>query len=131
MTTINEGSQHSTPRTDTTYVPPRLYEGMIWDRDVMAPMRDGVRLCADVYRPRAEGKFPALLAIAGHNKDLQTPELANALPPQPAWSTVWQGGSEAGDSDYLTSRGYVHVVANPGALGNQRTAVPRSGISTI
>jgi predicted acyl esterase len=90
---------------------------MIWDRDVMAPMRDGVRLCADVYRPRAEGKFPALLAIAGHNKDLQTPELANALPPQPAWSTVWQGGSEAGDSDYLTSRGYVHVVANPRGFG--------------
>jgi uncharacterized protein len=115
--TINEGSQHSVPRSDTTYEPPRLYEGMTWDRDVMAPMRDGVRLCADVYRPRAEGKFPALLAIAGHNKDLQTPELANALPPQPAWSTMWQGGSEAGDSDYLTSRGYVHVVANPRGFG--------------
>ncbi len=114
---ISKGTQHSTPRLETTYEPPRLHEGMIWDRDVMAPMRDGVSLCADVYRPRAEGRSPALLAIAGHNKDLQTPDLANALPPQPAWSTMWQGGSEAGDSDYLTSRGYVHVVANPRGFG--------------
>jgi hypothetical protein len=114
---VNKGTQHSTPTLDTTYVPSHHYDGMIWDADVMAPMRDGVHLCADVYRPKADGKFPALLAIAGHNKDLQTPDLANELPPQPAWSTMWQGGSEAGDSDYLTSRGYVHVVANPRGFG--------------
>jgi len=114
---VNQGTQHSTPVSDTTYQPRRLYDGLIWDRDVMAPMRDGVHLCADVYRPNVVGKYPALLAIAGHNKDLQSPELANALPPQPAWSTMWQGGSEAGDSDYLTSRGYVHVVANPRGFG--------------
>jgi predicted acyl esterase len=71
---VNKGTQHSTPTLDTTYVPSHHYDGMIWDADVMAPMRDGVHLCADVYRPKADGKFPALLAIAGHNKDLQTPD---------------------------------------------------------
>jgi hypothetical protein len=112
-----KGTQHSTPETEATYEPHLSYETMIWDRDVMAPMRDGVHLCADVYRPEAAGKFPALLAIAIHNKDLQTPDLADALPPQPAWSTVWQGSAEAGDSDYLTSRGYAHVVANLRGFG--------------
>jgi len=76
-------------------------------------MRDGVRLCVDIYRPESAGRYPALLAIAPHNKDLQNPEIAQAVPPQPAWSAMWQGGSEAGDSDFLVSRGYVHVVGNP------------------
>jgi len=35
------------------------------------PMRDGVRLAVDVYRPDAKGRFPALLAFAYHNKFLQ------------------------------------------------------------
>jgi predicted acyl esterase len=34
------------------------------DMDVMVPMRDGVKICVDVYRPEAPGKFPALLAFA-------------------------------------------------------------------
>src|SRR5262245_34362883 len=53
------------------------------DLDVMVPMRDGVQICVDIYRPKAPGKFPALLAFAIHNKDLQGPDLAEGLPPQP------------------------------------------------
>jgi predicted acyl esterase len=88
------------------------YDKMIQERDVMVPMRDGVRLCVDIYRPDAEGKFPALLAIARHNKDLQTPEVAGVYPPQPAWTTLWSGSLEAGDTTYLVSRGYAHIVGN-------------------
>ena len=47
--------------------------------DVMVPMRDGVKICVDIYRPNARGKFPALLAFAIYNKDLQGPDLAEAL----------------------------------------------------
>lgn len=96
------------------------YEQMIWDRDVMVPMRDGVRICADVYRPDAEGRFPALLAYAPHNKDLQTPdacERAPAIGAQPAWSPWWMGAQEAGDTRFFVSRGYAHVVANPRGVG--------------
>jgi hypothetical protein len=50
------------------------YERMQQERDVMVPMQDGVHLRVDIYRPDAPGKFPALLAFAPHNKDLQTPE---------------------------------------------------------
>jgi len=94
-----------------------IYIKMIQDRDVMVPMRDGVHVCVDIYRPEASGKFPAILAYAPHNKDLQTPEVANAIPPQPAWSHLWQGGMEAGDTEYLVSRGYVHVIGNPRGVG--------------
>ena len=99
------------------YQPEPLYEKMAQERDVMVPMRDGLRLCVDIYRPDAEGKFPALLAIAPHNKELQSPEVAEAAPPQPAWSALWMGPIEAGDTKYFVSRGYVHVIGNPRGVG--------------
>ena len=37
----------------------------------LIPMRDGIHLAADIYRPDAEGKFPALLALCVYGKDLQ------------------------------------------------------------
>ena len=72
------GGPHSPP---PHYDREPSYDKMKWDRDVMVPMRDGVHLCVDVYRPDAQGKFPALLAFAPHNKDLQTPEASEALVP--------------------------------------------------
>lgn len=38
------------------------------ERDVTARMRDGVILRADVFRPKAEGKFPVLLQRTPYNK---------------------------------------------------------------
>ena len=64
------------------------YEKMISARDVMVPMRDDVQLCVDIYRPDSSEQFPALLAFAIYNKDIQGPEIAKALPPQPAWSPL-------------------------------------------
>ncbi|MCL4370890.1 MAG: CocE/NonD family hydrolase [Chloroflexi bacterium] len=104
------GNHHNPP---APYDPPALYETMVWDRDVMVRMRDGVHLCVDVYRPEAEDTFPALLSFAANNKALQSPDLARDLPPQPAWSKLWQGAIEGGDSEYFVSRGYVHVIGNP------------------
>jgi len=39
------------------------------DFGVWVPMRDGVRLSADVYRPAAEGKFPVILLRTPYNKN--------------------------------------------------------------
>ena len=38
------------------------------DRNVAVPMRDGVTLRADVYRPQAEGPFPVILTRTPYNK---------------------------------------------------------------
>lgn len=94
-----------------------LYEKMIEERDVMVPMRDGVHLCVDIYRPDSAEKFPALLAFSIYNKDIQGPHLSDTLPPQPAWSPLWTGPLEAGDTKFFVSRGYVHVIGSPRGIG--------------
>ena len=38
------------------------------ERGVTVKMRDGVTLRADIYRPRAEGKFPVLLQRTPYDK---------------------------------------------------------------
>ncbi|HVW67943.1 MAG TPA: CocE/NonD family hydrolase, partial [Steroidobacteraceae bacterium] len=35
--------------------------GVIFESNVRVPMRDGVTLASDVYRPDAPGRFPAIL----------------------------------------------------------------------
>ncbi|RUT28881.1 CocE/NonD family hydrolase [Arsenicitalea aurantiaca] len=93
------------------------HEGMIVERDVRVPMRDGKHLCIDVYRPETDEKLPVLLAFAIYNKDMQGPETAEAIQPQPSWSTLWCGPLEAGDTHFLVSRGYVHVIGSPRGIG--------------
>jgi len=100
------------------------YDLMKQERDIRVPMRDGVRLAADVYRPDAAGKFPALLAFAMHNKDLQTPEACENGGPQPAWSPLWLGAQEAGDTRFFVSRGYAHVVGQPRGMAKSEGDLP-------
>jgi putative CocE/NonD family hydrolase len=85
--------------------------GMIKEYDVQVPMRDGIKLVADVYRPDAPGKYPVLFSCGPHNKDLQRTEVGENLKVgQPAWSTAWYGILEAGDSKRFVANGYVHVI---------------------
>jgi putative CocE/NonD family hydrolase len=93
------------------------YHGMIAERDVAVPMRDGVKLAVDIYRPDTSEKLPVLLAFSIYNKDLQGPDVAAALPPQPAWSSLWAGLLEAGDTKFFVSRGYIHVIGSPRGVG--------------
>lgn len=39
---------------------------VVVEHNVMVPMRDGVGLATDVYRPQAEGKFPVVLVRDPH-----------------------------------------------------------------
>ncbi len=51
----------------TTSAQPR-YE-VTFDRSVMIPMRDGTRLAADIYRPKAAGSFPAVVERTPYNRE--------------------------------------------------------------
>jgi len=106
------------------YQPPVLYTGMIQERDVSVSMRDGIKVVVDVYRPDTQEKVPALLSFAGHYKELCSPELAKVLSSQPAWSTLWMGAIEAGDTEYLASRGYAHIVGNMRGYGKSEDGPP-------
>jgi predicted acyl esterase len=77
-------------------------------------MRDGVRLAADVYRPDADGRYPALLAYSPYGKTKQGLQPL----PQPPASPLWDGGVEAGDPRFLTDNGYVHVIADVRGIGH-------------
>src|SRR3954468_7121167 len=89
------------------------------ERDQFVPMRDGVELCVDVFRPEGDGRFPALLGMSPYGKDIQS----RPTPPQPLgfapWtrSSVYNRAIEAGDPKYLTAHGYVHVIPDLRGIG--------------
>lgn len=88
------------------------YEG-----EVMIPMRDGVRLAADLFVPMVEGKFPALVAYGVWSKELSA-DLQWKYPPQPPPSFVWSGSIEGGDSEFLISHGYAHIIVQTRGTGH-------------
>src|SRR6201990_3097298 len=92
-------------------------ELMIEERDISVAMRDGTRLAVDVYRPDTPGKYPGLYASALHNKDIQGPDIADILPPQPAHAPLWFGPIEAGDTRRFVKNGYVHAIAQARGSG--------------
>jgi len=70
------------------------------DTDVLIPMRDGVRLSADVFRPSAPGRrFPALIAVSPYTRQLQR-------------TSIVDGQNEGGITAFWVPRGYVHVLVD-------------------
>jgi putative CocE/NonD family hydrolase len=101
----------------TAYRRDPQFEKIVRERDIVVTMRDGARLVVDVYRPEAPGLFPALVAFGIHTKEIQGPDYPEDSLTQPAWSSLWVGHMEAGDTRFFVTRGYVHIVASPRAFG--------------
>lgn len=78
--------------------------GIRHDINVAVPVRDGVSLMADVHRPDASGRFPALIAASPYPRQIQ--DLGAPM-----------GFIEAGVTDYWVPRGYSHVIANVRGTG--------------
>ncbi|KAA0084439.1 CocE/NonD family hydrolase [Mycolicibacterium sp. P9-64] len=74
------------------------------DVNVAVPVRDGTALMADVHRPDADGRFPALIAASPYPRQIQ--DLGAPM-----------GFIEAGVTNFWVSRGYVHVIANVRGTG--------------
>ncbi|MBA7648169.1 hypothetical protein ES703_55952 [subsurface metagenome] len=92
-------------------------EYRVKDKETMLVlMRDGVRLAVDIYRPDAEGKFPALLALCVYGKDLQV--LPVKQPQGRENSLVWDGTMESGNTSQFVGSGYVHVIADVRGCGD-------------
>lgn len=82
------------------------------EKNVYVEMRDGVRLACDIYRPDAEGKFPALLSMCPYTKELESLK----IPPKPfnqEYATI-----EGGNTEFFVSRGYVHVIVDIRGTGH-------------
>lgn len=87
---------HSTPTAP--------HYGLLIEKDVDVPMRDGARLKADVIRPDDGGKFPAILNLGPYQKDkLWIPPDTLEEKPNPLmnWETV--------NPQWWVPRGYAAV----------------------
>jgi uncharacterized protein len=116
-------------------VPPGTWgpDGVVIERNIMVPMRDGVRLATDVYLPARDGqilpgKFPTLLERTPYGKT-PWPIIPGAQPPD-----VVQAGHEA---YYYASNGYAVVVQDcRGQFDSEGTFYPytregRDGYDTL
>ncbi|GAQ25818.1 CocE/NonD family hydrolase [Tepidanaerobacter syntrophicus] len=81
--------------------------------DVWLTLRDGTRLCTDIYVPVGAKACPALLAWSAYGKTIQGIK-RGAIPPE---SLLFDHSLEAGDIDYFVSRGYVYVIPDPRGIG--------------
>ncbi|NBW38202.1 MAG: CocE/NonD family hydrolase, partial [Cytophagia bacterium] len=52
---------------ENTNVLEELKKVAIIDQKVMMPMRDGVRLSTDIYRPKGDGKYPIIFSRTPYN----------------------------------------------------------------
>ncbi|MFT5165863.1 MAG: putative CocE/NonD family hydrolase [Saprospiraceae bacterium] len=73
-------------------------EKVIVDQKVMMPMRDGIRLCSDIYRPKTKEKVPVVFVKTPYNFN------------------TWRDGEESKRNheaamEYI-ERGYAYVVQN-------------------
>src|SRR4030042_6766066 len=95
------------------------------EEDVSVSMRDGVRLCVDVYRPDAEGKFPALVSWSWYGTD------SEKLPTNPEWQPSdylrGTGGHEWGEQGYFVPRGYVQVIPDIRGVGRSEGSLTHDG----
>ena len=86
-----------------------------WETDISLEARDGTQLWADVCRPDAEGKFPALVSLSPYGKDMQhLPAPVGKLSDY----TRGTGGHESGMTEYFVPRGYAHVHADVRGISN-------------
>jgi uncharacterized protein len=95
----------------------RVTSGVILDRDVPVPMRDGVQLLVNVFRPLTPGPAPVLMSVTPYGKDATSDRLYMLLMRLAGvrFGTLdcsrWTG-FEAPDPLFWTTAGYVVVQAD-------------------
>ena len=83
---------------DAAMIYQKLDSIAVIDQKVMMPMRDGIRLATDIYRPKGEGKYPVVFSRTPYNFNTWADGKMVNGPLQAAYEAV--------------SRGYVYVVQN-------------------
>jgi len=60
-------------------LPPATVKKIVVEKDVMVPMRDGVHLATDIYRPKEGGPWPVVLVRIPYNKEEMMPILGKEI----------------------------------------------------
>jgi putative CocE/NonD family hydrolase len=97
-------------------------------KDVMIPMRDGVRLATDVYMPSDGGPFPALITRTPYGKGGMPPPMGDPTNPFGACDLAAKGYAVA----VQDKRGkYGSEGEYPGVMMNDGAGVHRDGADTV
>ena len=83
---------------DTAMIYRMLDSIAVIDQKVMMPMRDGIRLATDIYRPKGEGKHPVVFSRTPYNFN--------------TWVDGKMTTRSLEDAYQAVSRGYVYVIQN-------------------
>ncbi len=83
---------------DTALIYRRIDSIAVIDQKVMMPMRDGIRLSTDIYRPKGNGKYPIVFSRTPYNFN--------------TWVDGKMTTRTLEDAFQAVSRGYVYVVQN-------------------
>lgn len=89
---------------------PEQYE-MVIEKNRVIVMPDGIRLKADVYRPKSDEMVPALVGWSPYGKDVQAIGLERK--PLRLGQVMFDQTIEIGCIDYFVKRGYAVVIPSP------------------
>jgi uncharacterized protein len=90
-------------------------EKLIVEKDVMIPMRDGVKLAANIYRPNKSEKFPVIMSFTSYTKDIF------------GWGKTWgvyhhriseATSFESADPGFWVPQDYVVILVDNRGYGN-------------
>lgn len=83
------------------------YEVLV-EKNVFVPMRDGIKLAADIYKPDKPGKYPVVIVYIPYGKD----------------SSGYFGGPYKHDLWYFAQRGYIGVFCDFRGTGSSEGWMP-------
>ncbi|MFA5514256.1 MAG: CocE/NonD family hydrolase [Sphaerochaetaceae bacterium] len=82
-------------------------------RDIWLTLRDGTKLCCDLFLPDGLERSPTLVSWSAYTKTMQSIK-RGSIPPE---SLLFDHSLEAGDIDFFVSRGYSYLIPDPRGIG--------------
>ncbi len=101
------------------------------ERDTPIPMRDGLKLAANLYRPEKPGRYPVIMAFTGFGKDGFWAERHFG------WQVAYEPGSptvtgsitfEADDPAFWVPQEYVVIIVDPRGFGRSPGRMPTADL---
>jgi predicted acyl esterase len=105
--------------------------GIIIEKDAAIPMRDGLKLASNIYRPEKPGQYPVIMAFTGFGKDGFWGERHFG------WQIAYEPGSptvtgsitfEANDPAYWVPHEYVVIIVDPRGFGRSPGQMPTADL---
>jgi len=96
---------------------------IVVEKDVPIPMRDGVKLAANLYRPAKPGKYPVIMTFTAYGKDdFWSENLSGGGIGYEPWSPTITGSItfEAPDPAFWVPYGYVVIIVDGRGFGRSQ-----------